>query len=558
MYNKLRSIGLLIGLLTISCVSRAQYVFEKYDLEPNRFEHSNPGLLLPTDSFLYFLADVNNTGFEPWKSDGTYAGTKMITEIIPGKTSTTGTNLGTINGKVIFIANDLTHGAEPWITDGTANGTYMLKDVFTGPPPSLNTNRPSSAAIGGLLYFTPDDGPHGQELWVTDGTTNGTRMIKDIRPGIKSSQPSQFIEYNNKIYFTAFDDTNGSELWVTDGTSNGTKLVIDGSQGGSSSYINHLTVYNNKLYYTGYLNAVFGLIESNGTAIGTKLVAEVGVGVTPSKESSIVLFNGKMYFGGSDTTSPTKGIELWETDGTANGTRLVLDINPFFGQSSYPRLFTVVGNQLFFVADDAVHQEELWVTDGTTNGTKMVKDISKHPVTGSQPRGLIAYKNKLVFVAADTTASGRGIWISDGTANGTIKIKGYDYVTKFNPTSALTLYKGSIYFPARDTSYLELWKLTDTTTSTPPPNAVAALKNTPSKIIIAPNPAHDRVYITLDKAYSNAQLTITDITGRSILKQSITNTQTQIEVALPNLPTGTYLLNVHHKDGVLSQRLLIE
>ena len=29
------------------------------------------------------------------------------------------------------------------------------------------------------LYFKASDGEHGQELWTTDGTTSGTKMVMD-------------------------------------------------------------------------------------------------------------------------------------------------------------------------------------------------------------------------------------------------------------------------------------------------------------------------------------------------------------------------------------------
>src|SRR5262245_53397550 len=60
------------------------------------------------------------------------------------------------------------------------------------------------------------------------------------------------------------------------------------------------------------------VLRSDGTPIGTGPVP--GVQFNPYGES--VEFAGALYFTGSD---PASGDELWRTDGTAQGTRLILD-----------------------------------------------------------------------------------------------------------------------------------------------------------------------------------------------------------------------------------------
>src|SRR5262249_27907126 len=81
--------------------------------------------------------------------------------------------LGGLNGHVLFGATDR-QGAGLWSTDGTSTGTQLIKRVdvfaqryFPGLPMSILQN--------GLVYFAGDDASTGVfELWVTDGTAQGT------------------------------------------------------------------------------------------------------------------------------------------------------------------------------------------------------------------------------------------------------------------------------------------------------------------------------------------------------------------------------------------------
>src|SRR5207237_2512684 len=81
--------------------------------------------------------------------------------------------------------------------------------------------------VGDRVYFAADDGVHGGELWVTDGTAAGTRLIKDIAiqdepwspfGAAPSSYPSNLTAAGGKLFFT----TNTGQLWVSDGIDGGT------------------------------------------------------------------------------------------------------------------------------------------------------------------------------------------------------------------------------------------------------------------------------------------------------------------------------------------------
>src|SRR5690242_12861935 len=91
------------------------------------------------------------------------------------------------------------------------------------------------AVLNGIAYFTADDGIHGQELWRSDATPQGTKMVKDINPGAASSNVRAITASGDKIFFRADNGIDGSEIWVSDGTNAGTFMLADISPFGSSS-----------------------------------------------------------------------------------------------------------------------------------------------------------------------------------------------------------------------------------------------------------------------------------------------------------------------------------
>lgn len=101
-----------------------------------------------------------------------------------------------------------------------------MKSTFTsflsGMAMCLITSAPALAQVFGdtpLIVFNANNGTHGAELWVSDGTTAGTRILEDIRPGPGSSDPRHFaVTEDGRAFFSAHDGVHGRELWVTNGT----------------------------------------------------------------------------------------------------------------------------------------------------------------------------------------------------------------------------------------------------------------------------------------------------------------------------------------------------
>lgn len=328
------------------------------------------------------------------------------------------TFLGSINGHALFRARDIkgAQGFELWISDGTEEGTHLLKDIFPGVEHGM-PEPVEHAVFHDTLFFRGNDGQSGAELWISDGTETGTRLVKDINPGTESSEPGIFAATDSHVYFQASNGVTGEELWVSDGSNEGTQIVLDIEPGSGGSKPYAIQAAGDRVYFTAEDTQHGGeLWVSDGTATGTKLVRDIVRGRDGSWPRHKAAIGGKLVFSANDGVH---GTELWITDGTAEGTMLLKDIHPERGPnpSSDPQGLTAVGDLLFFVVNDAKHGAELWKSDGSSSGTALVKDIFPGPAS-SRPNGLTAFGNRLFFQAEDGT-HGLELWVSDGTVDGT-------------------------------------------------------------------------------------------------------------------------------------------
>ena len=397
-------------------------------------------LAISYDNNLYFVGHDGIHGAELWKSDGTEAGTVMVKDINTGTDAFYGDDSDistfTVMGDILyFFATNKSTNEELWRTDGTESGTYMVKDIMPGYGGSSigpqrtgeGSDYPPVAIMGNNLYFHANDGTHGQELWKSDGTEAGTVMVKDIRtcPYCHSrAGVSGITAMGDNVYFYADDGPNGFELWKSDGTANGTVMVKDIRSGSDSSGPRFFTAAGNTLYFRAD-DGTHGaeLWKSDGTANGTVMVKDIRPGTSgsnPGESSGFFTAVGNTIF--FDADDGTHGQELWKSDGTEAGTVMVKDIKtggPSF--HSYPDSMTAIGDNLFFEAtptNEIGNQYELWVSDGTESGTIMLTNSSDQ--YSSCCSFLEAIGDTLFFNYKYSSDTGLEMWRSDGTEAGTV------------------------------------------------------------------------------------------------------------------------------------------
>lgn len=390
----------------------------------------------------------------------------LIKDIFPGsENGITTDKLGVVyDQRLLFAADDGVHGLELWSTDGTEAGTRLVKDINPG---AEGSECQVFHLLGKQVIFLAEHPDLGRELWITDGTEAGTQLIRDINPGTGNGLPNLSFErayyfvWNDVLYFSADNGSTGYELWRSDGSTAGTYLVKDFGFG--NGFPEHYAVLNDRLYFSADSGASGReLWVTDGTTSNTRMVVDINPSIFADGPSHLFTFNDKLLFiaEGSDTDS-----ELWISDGTAAGTKLLKDINPNgSGMETNPNTdeirFHQIGDLVFFSANDGTHGKELWRTDGTTAGTQRVR-VASAGTNAYTPQNFVVLEDILYYKYDDGT-TGTELWRSDGTDAGTYMVKNIRFSSNssmFLPTY-FTTHQSRVYFNAKgdDNFGEEVWQ----------------------------------------------------------------------------------------------------
>jgi ELWxxDGT repeat protein len=371
-------------------------------------------------------------------------------------------------GKIYFVTRG-PRGASDLDVE-TATGVTTLKEFpATNDAASAVPEVSLLTPFGSKLFFVADDG-QGQQLWLTDGTSAGTRLVKDFGDG---GTGGDLTVVGHELDFTALVDAGtGFErlLFQSDGTAAGTVPVATLAADAVTGYDAISPVSYDGALYFGFGDQLMKADGATTTVVGTFGPPNAD-GVVSGFVGDLTVAGGALYFTFPDASG--QGEDLYATDGTAGGTRLLND----FVNASAPDNFllssiTAVGSRLFFAADDAAHGPGLWVSDGTPSGTRFVKAFGALASTGAGGVDLgnppllttTAAGNRLFFTTAPALpgATGMALWVSDGTAAGTTVLAdinpGNTGPDSFPDTHFAAL-NGTLVFANGDPAHgVELWR----------------------------------------------------------------------------------------------------
>lgn len=371
-----------------------------------------PGESDVSRSFYFIRRDTFNTPHRLYRSIGTTESTQPVLN----ESRRAGANpqdLTWFKGKLYFSAELVDGQRELFVSDGTDKGTRTLRNLSA----TASSDPQDLTVAGDQLFFTAVRPSGERELFVTEGTRESTRLVHPIAAEL-SADPTELTAVGNNLFFVASMFDGQREIYFTDGTSAGTRRVRN-LNGNISSNPRDLTVVGDKVFFSASLND-FGLNAlhvSDGTFAGTRAVVSRGSfrqATGFSNVESLAAAGDKLVFTAVFERRP--GVFVTDADA----------IKPVQISDDYVRAtqLTAVGDNVFFVArlnrgdgnEASVGNQELWVTDGTLNGTRIVRDISG--AVSSDPQDLVAVGKRLAFTA-ETPQGYRTLFRSNGTAEGT-------------------------------------------------------------------------------------------------------------------------------------------
>jgi ELWxxDGT repeat protein len=326
------------------------------------FEWQTAGRALQVGPRALFAYPTERYGYEPWASDGTPEGTSMLADLVPGGGD--GFRSEFVPGHdgayfCSFFDDKLRR------TDGTPEGTVVIASIY----PCSGFS--SGVALAGttlfnscwISYCEPHHDCDYCHLWRTDGSATGTFPIWP-RVGRASSYPGNLTPGGRGLIFSARSDAAGYDgrYFETDGAEASTLELRTTTGQAVESLRSAATLPGGGVLVSGTVDGIGNLYRHVDGALAPVLEDEPGVGAWGDLFGAL----GAVFFPGY---LPGTGWEPWRTDGTAEGSELLGDLDPGLA-SSQAHNHAVAFDRLWFGADGGRELgDELWESDGTPEGT---------------------------------------------------------------------------------------------------------------------------------------------------------------------------------------------
>lgn len=239
-----------------------------------------------------------------------------------------------------------------------------------------------------------------------------------------------------------------------------------------------------------YFVADSAIWKTDGTAAGTRPVVDSALfdGEYGATDGALFPFNDKLLFNVSERleTGATR-FHLWETDGTSAGTHPSQEL--LGGQ--IPFGFVNLNGTLYFRGSTLETGSELFKWDGVSEAPQLVKDIAPGEAS-SMPLRFTRVNDDIFFIAREENGGDDYLFKTDGTAEGTIRLANVESNSRTWDAEHLTNLNGRLIFSGPDPN--GLW------TSDGTPEGTVPLKQ------ISPHYGEiDSITVIGDQAYFWAQ-----------------------------------------------------
>ncbi len=111
----------------------------------------------------------------------------------------------------LFYVTDEGDYLSLWSTDGTPQNSHQLIEKIG----RWRQDEPLFV-VGDKILFSHYDKLNGSELWISDGTPEGTDLFLDINPGAINSYPLVLFDHGGYVYFSAEYEQEGRQLFRID------------------------------------------------------------------------------------------------------------------------------------------------------------------------------------------------------------------------------------------------------------------------------------------------------------------------------------------------------